>query len=166
MADYFSQTVIRPDIPRTAMTALEYKVLGQIFDHEDVGDDVYFCAGHGPNDLLFLELAEVKTLLNEDEGVASGLADLVRQEMAKCDADDAELELDMSAIGFEGIFQDIVRRSALDHVEVEAAWTCSKMRPDGFGGAATLITADDIETVSTAGWLEEAIARLSGDAAG
>ncbi|WP_432769029.1 hypothetical protein [Sphingopyxis sp.] len=42
MADYFSQTVIRPDIPRTAMTALEYKVLGQIFDHEDVGDNVYF----------------------------------------------------------------------------------------------------------------------------
>ena len=40
MADYFSQTVIRPDIPRTAMTALEYKVLGQIFDHQDVGDDV------------------------------------------------------------------------------------------------------------------------------
>src|SRR3546814_5676661 len=90
MADYFSQTVIRPDIPRTAMTALEYKVLGQIFDHEDVGDDVYFCAGHGPNDLLFLDLAEVKALLTEDDGVASGLADLVRQEIAKCDADDAE----------------------------------------------------------------------------
>src|SRR3546814_6122638 len=61
MADYFSQTVIRPDIPRTAMTVLEYKVLSQIFDHEDVGDDVYFCAGHGPNDLLFLELAEVRS---------------------------------------------------------------------------------------------------------
>src|SRR3546814_16054561 len=82
------------------MTALEYKVLGQIFDHEDVGDDVYFCAGHGPNDLLFLDLAEVKALLTEDDGVASGLAALVRQEIAKCDADDAELELDMSAIGF------------------------------------------------------------------
>ncbi|HET6523194.1 hypothetical protein [Sphingopyxis sp.] len=166
MADYFSQTVIRPDIPRTAMTALEYQVLAQMFDHEDVGEDVYFCASHGPNDMLFLDLGEVKALLGEDEGVASGLADLVRQEMAKCDPDGAEFELDMSMIGFEGIFQDIVRRSALDYIEVEAAWTCSKMRPDGFGGAATLITTDDIETVSTAGWLEEAIARLSGDAPG
>lgn len=166
MADYFSQTVIRPNIPRTAMTALEYKVLGQMFDHEDVGDDVYFCASHGPNDLLFLDLAEVRALLGEDEGVGSGLADLVREEMAKCDPDDVEFELDMSAIGFEGIFQDIVQRSALDYVEVVAAWTCSKMRPDGFGGAATLITADDIESVSTAGWLDEAIARLSGDAPG
>jgi hypothetical protein len=166
MADYFSQTVIRPDIPRTAMTELEWRVLRDMFEHEEVGEDIYFCASHGPNDLLFLDLAEVKALLTEDEGVASGLADLVRQEIAKCDADDAELELDMSAIGFEGIFQDIVQRSALDYVEVEAAWTCSKMRPDGFGGAATLITADEIESVSTAGWLEEAIARLSGDAPG
>jgi hypothetical protein len=166
MADYFSQTVIRPDIPRTAMTALEFKVLSQMFEHEDVGEDVYFCASHGPNDLLFLDLAEARALLAEDEGVASGLADLVRQEMGKSGPDDAELELDLSAIGFEGIFQDIVRRSALEHIEVEAAWTCSKMRPDGFGGAATLITADDIETVSTAGWLEEAIARLSRDAPG
>lgn len=166
MADYFSQTVIRPDIPRTAMTALEYKVLRQIFEHEDVGGDVYFCASHGPNDMLYLAAAEAKALLAEDEGVASGLADLVRQEMAQCDPEDVELELDLSVIGFEGIFQDIVRRSALDYVEVEAAWTCSKMRPDGFGGAATLITADDIEAVSTAGWIEEAIARLSGDAPG
>lgn len=75
-----------------------------------------------------------------------------------------ELELDLSVISFEGIFQDIVKRSSLDYVEVEAAWTCSKMRPDGFGGAATLITADDIQSVSTAGWLEESIARLSGGA--
>src|SRR3546814_1067993 len=97
------------------------------------------------NDLLFLDLAEVRALLGEDEGVGSGLADLVREEMAKCDPDDVEFELDMSAIGFEGIFQDIVQRSELDYVEVEAAWTCSKMRPDGFGGDATLITADDIE---------------------
>ena len=164
MADYFSQTVIRPDIPRTAMTALEYKVLGQIFDHEDVGDDVYFFASHGPNDFVFLEIAEVRRFLEESDGIASSVADLVRKEIGTCDPDAAELELDMSVIGFEGIFQDIVQRSALEHVEVEAAWTCSKMRPDGFGGAATLISANDIGSVSTAGWLEEAIARLSGDA--
>jgi hypothetical protein len=53
-----------------------------------------------------------------------------------------------------------VRRSALDFIEVETAWTCTKMRPDGFGGAATLITADAIEGMSTSSWLDEAIARL------
>ena len=166
MADYFSQTVIRPDIPRTAMTELEWRVLRDMFEHEEVGEDIYFFASHGPNDFVFLEIAEVRRLLEESDGIASSVADLVRKEIGTCDPDAAELELDMSVIGFEGIFQDIIRRSALDHVEVEAAWTCSKMRPDGFGGAATLITADDIESVSTAGWLEEAIARLSGDAPG
>lgn len=164
MADYFSQTVIRPDIPRTAMTELEWRVLRDMFEHEEVGEDIYFFASHGPNDFVFLEIAEVRRLLEESDGIASSVADLVRKEIGTFDPDAAELELDMSVIGFEGIFQDIIRRSALDHVEVEAAWTCSKMRPDGFGGAATLITADDIEAVSTAGWLEEAIARLSGDA--
>lgn len=160
MADYFSQTVIRPDIPRTAMTDLEWRVLRDMFEHEEVGEDIYFFASHGPNDLVFIEIAEAGQLLEESMCVASSVADLVRQEIRTCDADAAELELDMSVIGFEGIFQDIIRRSALDYVEVEAAWTCSKMRPDGFGGAASLITAEDIESVSTAGFLEEAVARV------
>lgn len=163
MADYFSQTVIRPDIPRTAMTALERKILGKIFEEEAVGDDVYFCASHGPGDLVFLDIAEARALLAEDKAIESSLADLARDLLARVDADADEFELDLSVISFESIFQDIVKRSSLDYVEVEAAWTCSKMRPDGFGGAATLITADDIQSVSTAGWLEEAVARLSGD---
>lgn len=162
MTDYFSQTVIRPDIPRTAMTGLEWRVLRDMFEHEEVGEDIYFFSGHGPNDLVYIELAEVRQLLEENADAVSSVSDLVREELGKCDVDAAELELDMSAIGFEGIFQDVIRRSALDYVEVEAAWTCSKMRPDGFGGAATLITADDIESVSTAGFLEEAIARVVG----
>lgn len=41
------------------------------------------------------------------------------------------------------------------------------MRPDGFGGMATLITADAIETMSTASFLDEARHRLrSGPQAG
>src|SRR3546814_6670928 len=62
MADYSSQTVIRPDIAPTAMTAPEYQVLGQILDNEDVGDVVHFCAGYGPNDLLYLALPEERWL--------------------------------------------------------------------------------------------------------
>ena len=62
--------------------------------------------------------------------------------------------------GFEGIFQDVVKRSALDYIEVESAWSCSKMLSDGFGGSATLITAGDIEHMSTSDFLEQAIAKL------
>lgn len=164
MADYFSQTVIRPDIPLAAMTALERAVLEKMFDEERVGEDIYFCAPYGPNDPVFLDIVRVKELLDVDEGIASTLADHVRGELGKADRDDPELTLDMSVIGYEVLFQDIVKRSALGYVEVETAWTCSKMRPDGFGGAAMLITADDVESISTAGWLEQAIAALAGDA--
>ena len=39
-----------------------------------------------------------------------------------------------------------------------AAFTCSKMRPDGFGGMATLITAKEIISESTNGLLEKWLA--------
>lgn len=46
--------------------------------------------------------------------------------------------------------QDIVKRSTtLDHVAVVSAFTCSKMRPEGFGGMAILITADAVWGKST-----------------
>ena len=60
-----------------------------------------------------------------------------------------------------------LRLQAFDDIEVVAAWTCTKMRPDGFGGMAMLITADAIETMSTASFLDDARHRLrSGPQAG
>ena len=48
------------------------------------------------------------------------------------------------------MFQDIIRRSAtLKYVTAVSAFTCSKMRPDGFGGMAVLITASDVMGKST-----------------
>jgi hypothetical protein len=163
MADYFFQTIIQPDIPRTAMTVLEYRILGEMFEEELVGEDVYFFASHGPNDFIFIEAADAQRLLEEGDGIPSSIADLVRKELADRDPAETELELDMSMIGYEAIFQDIIRRSALDYVQVMAAWTCSKMRPDGFGGLASLITADAVESMTTADFLGEAIARLEVD---
>lgn len=40
-------------------------------------------------------------------------------------------------------------------ISLEAAYTCSKMRPGEFGGCAAFITADGIEWNSTMHWLEE-----------
>jgi hypothetical protein len=51
---------------------------------------------------------------------------------------------------WESIFQDIVRRSArLRYVTAISAFTCSKMRPDGFGGMAVLITPSAVVGKST-----------------
>ena len=45
----------------------------------------------------------------------------------------------------------------LPWISKESAYTCSKMRPDGFGGGAIFITADDIQYSFTGQWLEERI---------
>ena len=46
---------------------------------------------------------------------------------------------------------DIIRRSAtLRYVTAVSAFTCSTMRPDGFGGRAAVITADTVMDKSTA----------------
>lgn len=160
MADYYSQMVVRPDIPKTAMSELEFRVLSSVFRHEVIGEDVYFYAPFGPNDSVAMDVPEVITMLAADDGIASSLAECLRDELAGLDPDTNELDFDLSVIGFEGIFQDVVKRSALDYIEVESAWSCSKMLSDGFGGSATLITAGDIEHVSTSDFLEQAIAKL------
>jgi hypothetical protein len=58
-----------------------------------------------------------------------------------------------------GIFlQDIVRRSkTLSYISVVTSFTCSKMRPDGFGGMAVLITPDAIVGKSTGDFLQDMI---------
>ncbi|MBR2171355.1 hypothetical protein [Sphingopyxis sp.] len=161
MADYHSPTIVRPDIPRGAMTLLEHRLLIGMFSHEGGEDAVYFFAEEYVNDLLHLDLAEVHQLLEVDPFPDSHAVTVIRDHLRKLDPVEGELALDMSVIGYEGIFQDIVKRcDALDDVEVVAAWTCTKMRPDGFGGMATLITADAIETMSTASFLDEARNRL------
>lgn len=164
MADYHSPTIVRPDIPRGAMTLLEHRLLIGMFSHEGAEDSVYFFAEEYVNDLLHLELSEVHQLLEVDPYPDSYAVTVIREELRKLDPVEGELALDMSVIGYEGIFRDIVRRcDALDDVEVVAAWTCTKMRPDGFGGMATLITADAVETMSTASFLDEARNRLKAE---
>ena len=51
---------------------------------------------------------------------------------------------------YEFIFQEIVKRSStLNHIAIVTSFTCTKMRPDGFGGMAVLVTADAIKGKST-----------------
>ena len=54
------------------------------------------------------------------------------------------------------IFHKIVRRSAsLRYVTAVSAFTCSKMRLDGFGGMAVLITASGVMGKSTNDIIED-----------
>ena len=150
MADYYSQTVVQPNIPVDAITPLELALLTGMFEHEPAGDAIYFFSSEGPSDMVWLDIAELRELL-ADEIVAPGsIAQIVRDKLDDAGPEEAELEIDLSGHGEATIFKGIVRRcDQLDHITITSGWTCSKMRPDGFGGGVTVVTADKILSSST-----------------
>ena len=145
MANYLSPTVIQQPIPVADMTPLERLVLSLIFDAEPDGEALYFHASLGPSDAIGLSIDDLRTAFEASAGIDSTAATYVAERLAAAPADDTEIEIDFSGTSWEFIFQDIVRRSAtLRYVTAVTSFTCSKMRPDGFGGMAVLITADAI----------------------
>jgi hypothetical protein len=165
MANYLSPTVIQQPIPVADMTPLERLVLSLIFDAEPDGEALYFHASLGPSDAIGLSIDDLRTAFEASAGVDSTAATYVDERLAAVPAGDTEIEIDFSGTSWEFIFQDIVRRSAtLRHVTAVTSFTCSKMRPDGFGGMAVLITADAILGKSTNDILEDFLAEVEGGA--
>lgn len=156
MADYFTEMVVHQTIPASDITPLERLLLTNIFEHEGDGEGIYFYSGQGPSDMLWISRDELEAALAASQGVESATVAFVQDELAKADAETGEIEFDMSGPGWQFLFQDIVRRSpTLDFVSIEGAFTCTKMRSDGFGGVAFLITADEVFGKSTGELLEE-----------
>jgi hypothetical protein len=149
MPDYFTPTVIQPAIPIADITPLERLLLSHVFNAERQGERLYFYADEGPADRIWLDRARLEAALAQIR-IDSTAATLVIEHLARIPADNVEIELDFSDRCWETIFQDIVRRSpGLRYVTAVSAFTCSKMRPDGFGGRAVLITADTVMGKST-----------------
>ncbi len=156
MADYFTQMVVHQTIPEADITPLERLLLSHIFETEADDQGIYFFSEQGPSDMLWCSRAELETALAASQGEQSAALAFVKDELAKADAELDEIELDISEPGWPFLFQDIVRRSrSLEFISIEAAFTCSKMRDDGFGGMATLITANDVFSKSTGELLQE-----------
>lgn len=162
MADYHSPTTVQPNIPIAAMTALELRLLCELFEFERDDATIYFFATENVADTAWIDRTELLALLDGGDDRPSAITDVVRAELAATDPQEEEFELDFSLIGYDRIFQDIVkRRPDIDHIQIVAAWTCTRMRPDGFGGMATVITAETVESMSTTSFIEEVLARLA-----
>jgi hypothetical protein len=72
--------------------------------------------------------------------------------------------LDLSGSSWESFLQDIVRRSKTPtHISVIMSFTCSRMRPDGFGGMAILIAPKAIVGKTTGDFFEDVIAEAGLD---
>jgi len=141
MTNYHSPTVVVPNIPVVDVHDNERLLLNLVFQHEicpDKPDDVYFFAEDQLNLFLTLkpqEWVQINTLLVE----------MGEPEVIGTDT----IEFDVSFIA--KVFQRIIKRSqTVDRVEIITSYTCDKMRPDGFGGGIVVITAEAVESFSTA----------------
>ncbi len=166
MADYYTPTVIQQSISDTDMTPLELLFLAHIFDAERDGDGWYFFSEQGPSDMLSIERGALEAALAASEGAVDSTANrFVRAHLPDPQAIGplpSHLDLDLSTTSWEFIMQDIVKRSStLAYVTAVSSFTCSRMRPDGFGGAAVLISADEIMGKSTSDLLEEFIEHVA-----
>lgn len=131
MANYYTQAVFQPEIPTQFISESDK----ELFDAFGLTMEII-----QPRNACYLYATEwTGWATNPDK------------------SDDADEELAFTSL--YQCLQDIIKRSndELPWIYKEAAWTCSKMRPDGFGGEAVFITADSIEYVSTSGWLEHRI---------
>jgi hypothetical protein len=131
MADYYSQAVFQPSIPKHLIGDEDRRIIEAFsITFETDGEDKFY--------------------LYADDWSCSGYLD----------SEDPEgEEIELTEDDLFARFQEIIRRSngELPWISKESAHTCSKMRPDGFGGGAVFITADDIQYSFTGQWLEERI---------
>lgn len=150
MADYYTPTVVEPFIPLTDMLPIERLFLAQVFSEELDGEAAYYFSEDGACDLISLFAEEVRAALDAVTPETSRLAQKLIDEQRDAILGDDDIDLDMCGDLWPDVLQDIVRRSAnLEHLTVTMAFTCSKMRPDGFGGLAMLITSAAIRSEST-----------------
>ena len=169
MADYFSPTIIQQPIPIIDMTPLERLVLSHIFDAEQDGETLYLHSALGPREMIELPVKQLKAAYEASAAIDCTATSHVAELLASAPPHDSEIEIeiDFSVTSWESILHDIVRRSStLRYLTAVTSFTCSKMRPDGFGGMAVLITADAIKGKSTNDILEDFLADQENGAGG
>jgi hypothetical protein len=161
MADYFTPTVIQPPIPAGDITPLEHLLLSHIFNAEHEGECLYFHADERPAGMIWLDRAPLEAALAQSQSSTDNAAmAIVTRQIGQLPTDNVEIDLDFSDMSWEDIFQDIVRRSAtLRYVTAVSAFTCSKMRPDGFGGMAIVITGSEVMSKSTNDFIQDFLNR-------
>lgn len=128
MADYISQGVFRPSIPKHLISMEDRQII------EAFGISVE------PD-------CDDKLVLFADNWCNRGAI------VAEDSKDDIKLTED----DLYARFQEIIRRSngELSWISRETAYTCTENRSDGFGGSAVFITADTVQFIATDAWLEQ-----------
>lgn len=148
MPNYYSPTVVLPDLPIADINPIEMLMLTAMFDSESAEETAYFFSEEGFRDLPLLEVHEARAALTDSKD--GRVAEHIRQRLQQLEPGAVDFEIEDDTL-WEQLFQDVIRRSpTLHHIEVLTSYMCTKMRPDGFGGAVTIITAERALSCSTA----------------
>lgn len=153
MADYYSQATV---VPSLKLSAEEMKFLHWL--QHDLSDTVS-------------DIPQEYLLACKDMGIIRG------GEIGEFDFYGIDYEEDGDAWyffspeyypdGATDFFQWYLRKHLeVPFIRVEMAYTCSKMRADGFGGGALHITTNKVEFFSTHDWLEKRVGMYERGVAG
>ncbi len=158
MPDYHTPTVIQQILPHQAISPLERLILGRMFDAERHESGLYLSSSEGPATDVMIVRALLVAALETSQDFDSSLSPYVAERLKAGEgAPDSRVEtIDMSGFDWAFILQDILKRApSLNYITVIQAFTVSKMCPEGWGGAATLVTRDAILSQSTTDVLEQ-----------
>jgi hypothetical protein len=182
MADYYSQCVVQPSLPTGLVDAADRLVLeGLGYTFEEDGEDWYLFAAEGENSAVYgINPNDWLEVLDDvyPEGVerpawlvmlATHLQAALNRDTNLCTMIASDWDLDFTAVPLTGadVFQGLLQKpvNSLDperqvrEITIEGSFSCSKMRPDGFGGWVEHITASGIRYDST----QEILERWSND---
>jgi hypothetical protein len=169
MPDYHSPTVVQPAIPLGDLSPLERLLLTHMLNSkiDDLAQTLFAYSEFGAVHRPVIVIGQLRRAFEQSRGYASQIlahiAGLIDNTSRLDDGEQFELDVDdeLDSNPFLLILQDIVRRSPrVTWFSVLTSYTCSRMEPDGFGGSATLVSADRILHRSTDDLLEEFVGEV------
>lgn len=172
MAEYRSPCVVTPNIPLSCLNAVEKFILTTVLQHERVEAEqaLYLYSENGIDEEIKVSRQKCEAALSQTEPGTDRLAMLLAAEIfAPSQRDDSEpLVCFINGLDPLHVLQGIVRRhpDKLPYVVIQQALTCTRMRPDGFGGAAAFISPSGIEHICTTSWAQERIEALRAQSSG
>ncbi len=147
------------------MDEVERFILTSVFEHQLWEGALHLFAEEGIDDEVFVCRKTLDAVLDRIEPGTHRLAMLLAAQIRETSQADEPQPLICFINELEParVLQGIVRRHSeqVPHVVIQQAFTCSKMRADGFGGAATLIHPKNIEYICTTVWARQRIAALA-----
>lgn len=171
MSDYTTPTVVIPLIPEACMTPVERFILTSVFEHARILEKqaLYLFAETGIDEEVFVSRAACESAFDAVENGTDRLAMLLAHDLRRPSQrhDPKPLVSFINDLDPSRVLQGIVRRhpERLPWVIIQQAFTCTRMRPDGFGGMGTVIHAGGIEHNCTTSWASQRVLALKGQLA-